>query len=296
MKNFKIFIPLIILLLVSISLFFYNNKKNKDDKILVVASFYPVYFVTSQIGGDLIELKNLTPDGLEPHDYELTTGDLIEVRKSDLLVINGGGVESWENKVPEIKGNSQKVIVLANELGNEGIKNDPHYWLSPRLMIKEAEKISLELSRIDPKNHQYYNSNLDILRTKLTNLDNLYKKELLNCKKRDIVTSHEAFGYLTRDYDLKQVSIAGLSSQEEPSLEKMVEITNFAKGNDIKYIFFESLVSPELSEAIAREIGAQTLVLNPIEGFTNEEIGRGENYFTAVDKNLNNLKIALECE
>jgi zinc transport system substrate-binding protein len=116
------------------------------------------------------------------------------------------------------------------------------------------------------------------------------------CSKSDFITSHAAFGYLASTYKLRQIAIAGLSPDAEPSAQQMADIAKFAKNNGVKIIFFESLVSPELSQTLAREVGAQTLVLDPIEGLTDNDIQNGKDYFTQTESNLSNLKIALECK
>jgi len=123
-----------------------------------------------------------------------------------------------------------------------------------------------------------------------------YKAGLTSCKKNDIVTSHAAFGYLASDYGLTQVPIAGLSPDAEPSLREMASITNFIKTNGIKYVFFESLVSPKLSQTIADATGVQTLVLDPLEGLTPNAVTQGANYLTVMYQNLKNLRTALECQ
>lgn len=280
-----------------------NTPATMDNRISVVTSFYPIYFLTTQLGGDLVNVTNLTPAGTEPHDYELTSQDIVKIKKSKLVFLNGGGLETWtEDIIKNFKLGAPTVIILGDTLIDQeinledGTKKDPHIWLSPVLAIKMAEKIAAELSRIDPQNKSYYESNLSVLKTKLVNLDSAYGVGLKNCKRKDFITSHSAFGYLARSYNLKQVSIAGLSPEEEPSSQQLAQVAEFARENDIKYIFFESLTSPKLSETIAKEVGAQTLVLNPIEGLSQAEINRGKNYLTEMEKNLENLKIALECE
>ncbi|MFA6565947.1 MAG: zinc ABC transporter substrate-binding protein, partial [Candidatus Paceibacterota bacterium] len=104
-----------------------------------------------------------------------------------------------------------------------------------------------------------------------------------------------AFGYLADNYGLEQISIAGLSPDAEPSPKQLTDIVTFAKKNNVKYIFFESLASPELSQMIADEIGAKTLVLNPLEGLTAEEERSGKNYLSIMRDNLANLQTALSC-
>ncbi|EKE22133.1 MAG: Periplasmic solute binding protein [uncultured bacterium] len=274
-----------------------------SNKISVTTSFYPIYFLTSQIGGDLIDVANLTPAGTEPHDYEPTAQDIIKIKKSRLLFLNGGGLEVWSDDIKKGIGiSTPKIINLGDELINQQSKEnsqdkkDPHIWLSPILAIKMAEKITASLVEVDSVNKDYYQSNFDILKTELINLDSDYKKGLANCLKNDIVTAHAAFGYLTQTYGINQISIAGLSPEEEPSIQQLAEVAKIAKENEIKYIFFESLTNPKLSQTIAREVGAQTLVLNPIEGLSENDLKQGKNYLTEMEKNLENLKIALECD
>lgn len=300
MKKDSIFylggILLLVIFFILIVFFIDKNNGKDGDKILITTSFYPIYFITSQIGGDLVKVENLVPNGIEPHDYELTSGDIIKIKKSKLLIINGGGVEVWKEDVLTDSSNNKKAIVLIDRIKDDLIENDPHIWLSPNLAIKMAEVISFELAQVDPENANYYKSNLNTLKVKLFELNNDFKSGLSSCKKKDIVTSHEAFGYLVRDYNLNQVAISGLSTEEEPSIEKMTEISQFVRNNGIEYIFFESLVSPELSETIASEVGAQTLVLNPLEGLTEKELSLGGNYFSEMRRNLDNLRLALDCE
>lgn len=295
-KKMSIIITVIIMLFVGVFVFIKNRTASitMDSKISVTTSFYPLYFLTSELGGDLISVTNLTPAGTEPHDYELTAQDIVKIKKSKLLFLNGGGLEAWSDNLKNSLGISEpRIVDLSDGLSNQ---EDPHIWLSPILAIKMAEKITEELNEIDPQNKNYYQSNLSVLKTKLINLDSAYKTELNNCKRRDFITSHSAFGYLAKEYDLKQVSIAGLSPEEEPSSKQLADVAKFAKDNQIKYIFFESLVSPKLSQTIAREVGAQTLILNPIEGLSSEDLAQGKNYLTEMEKNLENLKRALECE
>lgn len=300
----SVIIAIVLMLFAGVFVFVKNRiaPATMDNRIAVTTSFYPLYFLTSEIGGDLVNVENLTPAGTEPHDYELTAQDIVKVKKSKLLFLNGGGLEIWSDNVKKGIGKEPLVISLGDELINQEIeedgqkKKDPHIWLSPILAIKMAEKNSEELIKIDPKNKDYYQSNSNVLKTKLINLDSNYKTGLVNCQKKDIITSHDAFGYLTQAYGINQISIAGLSPEEEPSIQKLADVAKVAKEKEIRYIFFESLVNPKLSQTIAHEVGAQTLVLNPLESLSKEELNQGKNYLTEMEKNLENLKIALECK
>ncbi|KKW42053.1 MAG: Manganese ABC transporter substrate-binding lipoprotein [Candidatus Magasanikbacteria bacterium GW2011_GWA2_56_11] len=274
----------------------------QSQPIQVTASFYPLFFFTAQIAGDKATVYNLTPAGAEPHDYEPTTQDMARIENSRLLVMNGGKLEPWGDGIREtLKGTDTAILSVGASLADLQLKEegetvtDPHVWLSPVLAQKEAAAIAEGLKQADPANAPYYETKAAELVGKLNDLDQEFRRGLESCVKKDAVTSHNAFGYLMREYGLNQVSISGLSPDEEPSPQQLAAIADFAKENNVEYIFFESLVSPKLAETIASEIGAETLVLNPLEGLSDEEINSGKNYFTEMQNNLANLKIALEC-
>lgn len=269
-----------------------NESPVKDGKILVVTSFYPLYFFASEIGGDKIRVKNITPAGSEPHDYEPTPRDIADIQQSKLLILNGNNFEAWAGKMKEeLSG----VTVL--EAGDGLFEtNDPHIWLSPPIAKLMAIKISVALINLDKGNQDYYMANVNKLIEKLSDLDIRFSQELGSCRKKDFVTSHAAFGDLAKTYGLNQIAIAGLSPETEPSSKQLSEIVKLAREKNVKYIFFEKLVSPKLSETVAQEIGAKTLVLDPIEGISDNEAKQGKNYLTVMRDNLINLLIALECQ
>lgn len=279
------------------------SKDSQSAKFKVSTSFYPLYFFATEIGGDKADVSNIIPYGAEPHDYEPTAKDMAEMEKSDLIILNGGGLESWSEDIQK-NINSEKTLIvsasegLATKQMTEGgeTETDPHVWLAPKLAEGMVDNIEQGFSSADPKNKDYYKSNADSLKSKLAALDESYRHSLSNCAKKNIVTSHDAFGYLAAAYGFEQVPIAGLSPDAEPSPKQLAGIAEFAMKNGVRYIFFESLASPKLSETIASEIGAKTLVLNPLEGLSKEESARGKNYLTVMQDNLINLKTALECQ
>jgi len=267
----------------------------------VITSFYPLYFLASTIGGQRATVINLTPAGAEPHDYELTAQDIAQIETSRLLIINGSGLEAWGQKIKDNVSAQTKIIVASDGLTDQALADgkdqpDPHIWLDPTLAQKIADKITLGLIASDPQNQDYYQANSTMLKSKLADLDNAYRTGLSNCENKDIITTHTAFAYLARAYGLRQVAITGLAPEAEASPRQMVEISRFAKDKKINYIFFESLVSPKLAQTIAEEIGAQTLVLNPLEGLSDSDLAAGRDYLSEMQNNLNNLKIALKCQ
>jgi len=306
MKTKTIFYIAIILFwclfIIGMSFITRSNSNGGQDKIQITASFYPVYFLSKEIAGDKADVFNVTPAGAEPHDYEPTAQDMAKMENSKMIVLNGGGLEAWADNVKQNFGNKAVIVVAGAGLTNKATiengeqKTDPHIWLDPVLVKEMANRILDGFIQIDPLNKDYYRTNAEALILRLENLDNEYRQGLADCKSRDIITSHSAFGYLAAAYGLNQVSVTGLSPDEEPSVQQLAEVAKFAKDNNIKYIFYESLISPKLSETIANEVGAKTLVLNPLEGLSSEEVSQGKDYFTEMENNLSNLKTALECQ
>lgn len=271
-----------------------------SGKIAVVASFYPLYYFTKAIGGDYLAISMVVPSGAEPHEYEPTPQQRAKMEKSALLILNGARFEPWGEKVSaELQKKGVKVISVADHLqlreikGEGGIK-DPHIWLSPHYAQKVTEQILQGLVEIDPKHAEDYKKNAQLLFARFNELDNQFHEGLEQCKNRDFITSHAAFGYMADEYKLHQLPIQ-ISSDTEPSATAIAGVIDFAKTHSIEYIFFESLVSSKLSEMIAKEVGAKTLVLDPIEGVSENEIAKGSNYFSIMENNLVNLRTALQC-
>jgi zinc transport system substrate-binding protein len=135
----------------------------------------------------------------------------------------------------------------------------------------------------------------DPLVAKLRALDRDYREGLRDCKRHEIVTSHAAWGYLAARYGLKQVAITGLTPEAEPTPQQVKHVVDVVRRTHATTVFFETLVSPRLAETVAREVGAHTAVLDPLEGLTPEEQKKGENYFTVMRRNLDALRKALAC-
>src|ERR1051326_8173922 len=281
-----------------------TSQENQTKKLDVVASFFPLADFAKNVGGDYVSVTNITPAGAEPHDYEPTPQDIAKVYNAQLFIMNGNGVDAWGEKIQsdlESKGvtvvkMSDHLDSLKNNTPDENLQYDPHFWLNPVNAEKEVDLIADGLIKVDPSHKAEYNQNRENYKKQLADLDQEYKTGLSMCQQHLIVTSHNAFNYMANQYGLSTLYILGLTPDAEPSPKTIADVVNVAKQKNIKYIFFESLVSPKLAQPIASEVGAQTLELNPIEGFTDEEIANGKNYISQMKANLANLKIALECK
>ena len=271
---------------------------------LVVASFYPHYEFARQVAGDRAEVISLVPTGAEPHDWEPSPQDVVRIGQARVFVYNGAGFERWIDSLAGGVGATGAVTVRATDgielltadrRGERTAVADPHVWLDPVLVQHEVEAIRSALAKADPPNETAYADRARAFTTRLAALDATYAKGLAQCARRDLIVSHDAFGYLARRYRLLVVPVMGLAPDAEPSPAQLASIIRLATRRSVKYVFFESLVSPKLAETLAREVGARTLLLNPIEGRTREEAAAGKGYVELMEENLTNLRTALEC-
>lgn len=274
-----------------------------NTKLTIVASFYPLYDFAKQVGGAKAQVTNITPAGSEPHDYEPSPGQLVSAQKAKIFVYNGATLEVWVNKfLPGFKHLSVKAsqgIDLREGQNEDGAASpnvkDPHFWLDPVLAEQVVDNIRDGLIRSDPADKEYFVARAESYKAKLAQLDRDFKAGLESCQSRSIITSHAAFGYLAKRYNLDVASIAGVSPDEEPSAAKLAELSQLARAKNIKYVFFESLVSPRLAETIAQETGAKTAVFDPIEGISDADQKQGKDYLSVQRQNLAALHAALAC-
>lgn len=263
-------------------------RRAASTKTVVAATFYPLAEFAQKVGGGWADVITIVPPGTEPHDFEPNIQQVAEIYKAGLFIYNGAGLDNWAGKIASDLPKNRTIRAVEGEA-------DPHTWLDPILAASEAGKISQALEETDPAHKADYQKNLRRYQTELEWLDKQFRLTLDNCRRREIITSHQAFFYLAKRYNLKVYSISGISPEEEPSPGKMAEISQLVQNTGIKYIFFETLSSPKIAQTIAQETGAQTLVFNPLEGLTAKQIAAGEDYISVQQMNLNNLKIALEC-
>ena len=266
----------------------------------VVAAFYPLAFATEQIV-PRVDVVNLTPAGAEPHDLELTPRDIERVQGADRVFYLGSNfMPALEEAVAD---NEHAVDLLAglnllegsDEHGHaeeakrkhrEKRGRDPHVWLDPMRYATMAERIATALGK--PEAASSFVAALE-------ELDGELRAGLETCNRRVIVTSHAAFAYLADAYDLEQIALTGVSPEAEPSAKAIEALVHEVEEEGATTVFFETLVSPRLAETVARESGATTAVLNPLEGLTEAERGAGADYFSVMRDNLAALRTALEC-
>jgi zinc transport system substrate-binding protein len=284
-----------------------------DGTLAVVAAFYPLQFVAEQVGGDAVSVTNLVKPGAEPHDLELNPRQVAQVADARLVVYLKGFQPQLDDAVAQEAADRAFDVTTVSPLldersgaNHEGTheepeageshgpeeSRDPHIWLDPTRLAAVADRLADRLAEVDPARATYFRDRAAGLHQPLGQLDAEYADGLATCQRREIVTSHAAFGYLADRYRLRQVAITGLSPEQEPSPRRLAEVAEQARQLKTTTIFFETLVSPEVSETLAKEVGAQTAVLDPIEGL---QPGSGGDYLSVMRANLATLRTALGC-
>lgn len=270
----------------------------------VIASFYPLQFVVEQVGGELVQVTNLTPAGTEPHDLELTPKDTAALQDAELVVYLAGFAPAVDEAVDSVAGGqtfdvaeSARLDLAAESDGHDSEGHDdgadPHFWLDPTRLADVADAVAERLGEVDPVHASEFTANATKLRSELEALDAEFTAGLASCTDQHLVTSHTAFGYLAQRYGLEQLGISGLTPEEEPSPAQLAEVADFVRANDVTTIYYETLVDPSIAETVAEETGASTAVLDPIEGLS--DTSDGSNYFEVMRSNLKSLRSGQRC-
>lgn len=260
-----------------------------DGRISIVATIYPLAWLASDLD-PVADITTLVGPGLEPHDFSPTINDVKKIHDAELLIVNGG-VDSWIDDA-SLERNFPTISVLEML---DYPSSDPHVWLDPILMIRVVEEIGHQLEQYDPARADIIHENVQKKQAVLEDIDREYRTGLASCQIREIVSSHDAFGFLAKRYGFSVESVAGFSPEDEPSASRLVELTNLIRSHHVTTVFFEELVSPALAQTLANETGVKTDVLDAIESLASEEKARME-YPGIMESNLAKLRTAMICE
>ena len=284
-----------------------------DGRLQVLASFYPLQFITQEIGGDLVDVSSLTPSGAEPHDLELSPAAARGVGEADLVVYLSDFQPAVDDAIAQrepahVVDAADSADLEAHELqGEEGDEHegeehsaddghdhgalDPHFWLDPERLAAVSADVVAELSAIDPDNADTYAQRGDELAASLTELDTTFTEGLAQCDSQLLVTSHEAFGYLADRYGLVQEGITGINPDTEPSPKRLREVRTIVERDDVSTLFFERAVGPKVTQTLADDLGVGTALLDPIESRADESA----DYLDIMRANLDSLTTGLTC-
>jgi zinc transport system substrate-binding protein len=254
----------------------------------VVAAFYPLQYAAEQVGGDSIDVSGLTPPGVEPHDLELTAAQVAEIAQADVVLYVKGFQPAVDEAVAQQAGD--RAVDVAATLPLLG--NDPHVWLDPANMAVIGRTIAERLSTVEPDKANALGQNATAFEASMAGLDGEFASGLATCRSRDLVVSHEAFGYLADAYGLTQIGMSGLSPEAEPSPARMKEIADLVRSKGITTVYYETLVDPKVAQTIADETGAVAARLDPLEGLVQ---GSTDDYASIMRANLATLRSGQGC-
>ena len=238
-----------------------------------VASFSTVLSeIVQKVGGKNVTVTSLIKPGQDPHEYQLTPGDLSAATASDLVLLSGKGMEAtYLRNLRDALPKQVQVLEVGDQIpsltkGSEEGKaaenestEDPHWWNS----ISETEKATTvvrdALVRLDGQHAADYQAAATAYLRALKELDSWVKRKVaeLSRDRRILVTSHDAFQYFAKDYGFQIDSIEGLTTDEEPSVSHVTAIIAEIKKQRVKAIFLENTLNPKVSVEITRESGAK---------------------------------------
>lgn len=304
----------LILLLLTFSLLSCNVAKKVDTvrKPFVVTTLFPLYDFAKNIGKDKVNVELLLPAGIDAHSFEPKPEDIVKINKTSIFIFTGENMEPWVKKILKSIDNKNLIVVDASKNIKELIihedheknghrhddKIDPHIWLDFEKAKVMVDNILEGFILADKQNEEFYIRNADILKEKLNKIDRDYQNLLSNCKNRYLFhAGHFAFGYLAKRYNLKYFSAyPGLSSNEEPSPVKIAKMIGDIKKYNVKYVFYEELISPRIANVLSKEAGVAPLKINPAHNVSKDDLERGITFFDIMEYNLKQLKIGLECQ
>lgn len=273
-----------------------------DAKLKVIASFYPMYDYAKNVGGERADVTCLIPVGVEPHEYDPTTSDILALNGAHVFILNGVIEESWapeliaslNNKNLEVIDTSKGIPLVAS-MDADMPGNDPHLWLDPAEAVKQVAAIRDAFIRADPAGKDYYESNAAAYTRKLESLDAQFREIMPSCKKKEILITHATLAYFCREYGCTQVPIEGVNAEGEPTPAVVAAIVEQAKADNITVVFTERLYSPQIAQSIADEIHGIVAVFNTVHGLTAEEQRRGVDYISQMQENVKTIKESLDC-
>jgi zinc transport system substrate-binding protein len=277
-----------------------STASSDPSRPTVVAAFYPLAYAAQQVGGDAIDVTSLTPAGVEPHDLELSAAQVAQIAEADLVLYVKGFQPAVDEAIEQqaadhaIDVSAGLTLLPGEDQGDEPSDGatDPHIWLDPANMAAIGESVGQRVSELAPSAADTVSADTEAFRAAMTNLSTEFSDALAECASRELVVSHEAFGYLARAFGLTQVGLSGLSPEAEPSPARLKEVSDLVRADGITTIYYETLVDPKVAQTVADETGATTAVLDPIEGLAPDSTG---DYASIMRQNLATLVAGQSC-
>lgn len=307
MKRMNVFLGSILLLLST--MLPTTMVQATENKLNIVTSFYPIYAITSEVVGDLHEVRMIN-SGTGIHGFEPSASDVAAIYDADIFIYHSKSLESWTKNLEANKGNHPVKMIQASEglefktveglvddghdHGEEsdlhGNTYDLHSWLDPIEVGNEAQLIAQSLAKIDPDNADIYTKNAEKMAKDGEALVEQYQAKFNELDNKTFLTQHTAFYYLAERFGLKQLGVTGISAEKEPSAKQLNEVMTSVKDYNIKTIFVEPNVSDKIAQIISTNTGVEIAILNPLESDPQNDLTFMENYEEQLKILLEHLK------
>lgn len=266
---------------------FDNSVNTPESRIKISVTFDAMKEFVQAVGKENVEISTIIPVGADSHSFEPKAQDLVDISSADIFVYNGLGMEGWAEDAISAANNPDLIVVdsskgadvinreTAEEHDHEHEhednhdhshgKYDPHLWLGLKGAQTQVKNIKDALVQADPSNKDYYEENSNEFIDQLESLYKEYSSKFQSLEKRTFVTGHAAFGYLSRDFNLEQNSVRDVFAEGEPSAQQLAQLVEYCRENNVRTIFTEEMVSPEVSQTLANEVGAKVEIIYTIE-------------------------------
>lgn len=286
-----------------------SSQANSDDEFVVLATTGIIADTTANITGDVATVETLVPAGADPHTYQPTADDIEQIRTADLVLYNGLGLEAQmtdalegigDRAVPVGEGVDQERLLPWEE--GEGKNYDPHIWTDVQVWSQVAQYIGTTLQQRDPENAKQYADNTLAYLEELSLLD----QEVLNAiatipeERRYLVSTHDAFGYFSKAYDIESRALLGISTESEAGTRDVDELATFIVQNDIPAIFGENITSDRFAQSVIEAAEAQGHTVEIGDQLYTDALGEPgtpqDSYIGLIRSNTESIVNALSSE
>ena len=238
-------------------LFTANAVSANDSNIRVVTSFSILEDLLKELGGEYVSVVNLVGRNSDAHIYQPKPSDAVAIASADLVVFNGLEFEGWITRLIKNSGYKNKQLIASEEV--DAIKNgeeiDPHAWQSFHNIRVYIQNITSALITLRPQHADEFMQRQQQYLKHLNSLEEQLSAQIANipANKRVVVTSHDAFGYLGREFGIRFLAPLGLSIEVEASAEDVAAIVDQIREQDVRALFVENINNPRLLQRIAAE-------------------------------------------
>jgi len=229
-----------------------------------VTTIAPLADFVQQVGGNLVRVTLMVPSGADPHHYEPTPRQMVDVTNAAAYCKVGSGIEFELEWMDNLSAQNPHMVIVDCSAGISVHDGDPHIWTSPRNARVMVQNIVAGLSFVDPESATAYAANGQRYDTELAQLDSDIATLLSAGDERHFLIYHPSFSYLARDYDLVQLPIEEEGKAPTPRL--LQECVDRAQQHHLQYVYVAPQSAISEAQSIAEAIGGELLYVDPLAG------------------------------